>query len=103
MDATEVSLNMHDFPWAEFRSTVSDVKIKMKYDINNSVPSYLFITNAREHENNTLKEMRLRQIKLFSIGARFMKLSWTVVILCYNIIIIFNFRGKNALFQTTDW
>ncbi len=26
----------------------------MKYDINNNVPSYLFITNAKEHENNTL-------------------------------------------------
>lgn len=61
VDATEISLNMHDFPWAEFRSTMSGVKINMKYDINSGVPNYLFITNAREHENNTLKDMKLKK------------------------------------------
>ena len=33
----------------------------MKYDINNSVPGYAFITNAVEHENNTLKDMQLKK------------------------------------------
>jgi hypothetical protein len=61
IDATEISLNMHDFPWALFRSTMSGVKINMKYDINNSVPDYLFITNAKEHENNTLDKMKLKK------------------------------------------
>ena len=59
IDATELSLNLHDFPWATFRSTMSGVKIHLKYDINNSLPEYLFITNANEHENNTLKKMNL--------------------------------------------
>lgn len=61
VDATEISLSMNDFPWAEFRSTKSGVKINMKYDINNSVPDYLFITNAKEYENNTLDKMRLKR------------------------------------------
>nr|MCR5762236.1 IS4 family transposase [Treponema sp.] len=61
VDATEISLNMNDFPWAEFRSTMSGVKINMKYDINSSTPSRLFITNAKEHENNTLKDMKLKK------------------------------------------
>ena len=51
-DATEISLNINDFPWASFRSTMSGIKINMKYDINNSVLDYAFITNAVEHENN---------------------------------------------------
>ena len=38
---------------------MSGVKIHLKYDINNSLPEYLFITNANEHENNTLKKMNL--------------------------------------------
>ena len=59
--ATEISLSINDFPWAEFRSTKGGVKINMKYDINNSVPDYLFITNAKEHENNTLDKMRLKR------------------------------------------
>lgn len=61
IDATEISLNMKDFPWAEYKSTVGGVKIHLKYDINNSVPDYLFITNAKEHENNTLSDMRLKK------------------------------------------
>ena len=59
VDATEISLNMKDFPWAQFRSTKSGVKINMKYDINNNMPTHLFITNAKEHENNSLMDMKL--------------------------------------------
>jgi len=46
VDATEISLNMHDFPWAEFRSTKGGVKINLKYDINSSAPDFLFITKV---------------------------------------------------------
>ena len=59
IDATELSLNLHNFPWATFRSTKSGVKIHLTYDINNRLPKYLFITNANEHENNTLKKMNI--------------------------------------------
>lgn len=61
IDATEISLNMHNFSWAEFRSTVGGVKIHLKYDINNTVPVYLFITNAKVHENNTFSDMKLKK------------------------------------------
>ncbi len=61
IDATEISLNLHDFSWATFRSTMGGVKIHLKYDINNSVPDYLFITNANEHENSTLTDMKLKK------------------------------------------
>ena len=59
VDATTIGLCMHDFPWAEFRSTKSGVKIHVKYDIGGSVPEYLFVTNAEEHENSTLGRMLL--------------------------------------------
>lgn len=61
VDATEISLNLHDFPWAKFRKTTGGVKVHMKYDLNNSRPDYFFITNANEHENNTLKKMKLKK------------------------------------------
>ena len=48
IDATEISLNIRDFPWALFRSTIGGIKMHTKYDINNSVPDYLFMTNAKE-------------------------------------------------------
>lgn len=52
---------LNDFPWAKFRSTKSGVKIHVKYDVGESVPEYLFITNAEEHENNTLGKMNLKK------------------------------------------
>ena len=59
IDATEISLHIRDFPWALFRSAIGGIKMHTKYDINNSVPDYLFMTNAKEHENHTLNEMQL--------------------------------------------
>lgn len=60
VDATTIGLCMKDFPWAKFRSTKSGIKIHVKYDIGESVPEYLFVTNAEEHENNTLGKMNLK-------------------------------------------
>lgn len=60
VDATTIGLCMKDFPWAKFRSTKSGIKIHVKYDIGESVPEYLFVTNAEEHENNTLGKMKLK-------------------------------------------
>jgi len=61
VDATTIGLCMKDFPWAKFRSTKSGVKIHVKYDVGESVPEYLFVTNAEEHENNTLGNMKLKK------------------------------------------
>jgi len=61
VDATTIGLCMNDFPWAKFRSTKSGIKIHVKYDVGESVPEYLFITNAEEHENNTLGKMNLKK------------------------------------------
>ena len=58
IDATEITLNIRDFPWALFHSAIGGIKIHLKYDINNSVPDYLFMTNANEHENHTLNDMQ---------------------------------------------
>lgn len=61
VDATTISLNMNDFSWAEYKTTKSGVKIHMQYDVDDSTPEYLFITNAAEHENATLKSMKLKK------------------------------------------
>lgn len=61
VDATTIGFSLNDFPWAKFRSTKSGVKIHVKYDVGESVPEYLFITNAEEHENNTLGKMNLKK------------------------------------------
>lgn len=61
IDATTIGLNMHDFSWAKFKSTKGGIKVNVKYDVDNSIPEYLFITNANEHENRTIKDMKLKK------------------------------------------
>ncbi|MFA6857012.1 MAG: hypothetical protein WCR31_07380 [Treponema sp.] len=55
---TALRLYMRDFPRAKFRSTKREVKIHVKYDVGESVPEYLFVTNADNHENSTPGSMR---------------------------------------------
>lgn len=62
VDATTIGLNIKDFLFeAQFRSTKSGVKIHVQYDIEESTPEHLFVTNAQEHENNTLDKMKLNK------------------------------------------
>jgi hypothetical protein len=60
VDATAIGLCLTDFSWAKFRSTKAGIKVHVKLDVSESKPDLLFITNAEEHENNTLGKMELK-------------------------------------------
>ncbi|MEL3899852.1 IS4 family transposase [Treponema phagedenis] len=70
IDATTISLNIKQYKWAKFRSTKSGIKIHTRFDYEANCADYLFITNAKEHENNTLKNMHLtkQDIAVFDRG-----------------------------------
>ena len=70
IDATTISLNMNDFSWAKFRSTKGGIKINTRFDYDLDCADYLFITNAKKHENSTLGQMQLTKndIAVFDRG-----------------------------------
>lgn len=59
IDGSTLDLNIDDFEWAEFRTTKSGVKMLVKYDLRRNIPTQCDIKNAKEHENQTLTEMKL--------------------------------------------
>lgn len=61
VDATTISLNKDDYSWAEFRETKAGIKVHVQYSIGDECPTYFFITNAKEHENNTMEDMDLKK------------------------------------------
>ena len=61
VDATTISFNKDDYSWAEFRETKAGIKIHVQYSIDDECPTYFFITNAKEHENNTMEDMNLKK------------------------------------------
>jgi hypothetical protein len=70
IDATTISLNLKQFSWATFRSTKGGIKINTRFDYDLSCADYLFMTNAKRHENSTLKDMELSEtdIAVFDRG-----------------------------------
>ena len=61
IDATTISLNLNQFSWAKFKNTKSGVKIHTRFDYDLGCADYLFMTNAKKHENSTLKDMELTE------------------------------------------
>ena len=61
IDATTISLNLKQFNWAKYKSTKSGIKIHTRFDYDLCCADYLFMTNAKRHENSTLKDMGLTE------------------------------------------
>jgi len=61
VDATVIGLCMNTFPWAKFRTTKAGIKLNTKLDLRTNIPSVVTISNAQNHENATLGEMRLKE------------------------------------------
>ena len=50
LDATTIDLCMSLFPWADFRSAKSGIKLHTQLDLRGNIPSFVAITPARLHE-----------------------------------------------------
>lgn len=54
LDATIIDLSLSLFPWAEFRTTKSGIKVHTLLDLHGPIPSFVEITPAKIHEVNIL-------------------------------------------------
>ncbi|MGC9028023.1 MAG: DUF4372 domain-containing protein, partial [bacterium] len=56
IDATVIDLCLSMFPWAQFRTTKGALKLHYQYDHSGSIPSFLVVTDAKQHEAKVVKE-----------------------------------------------
>jgi len=54
LDATIIDLSLSLFPWAQFRTTKSGIKIHTLLDLRGPIPSFVEITPAKVHDVNIL-------------------------------------------------
>jgi len=54
LDSTTIDLCLSIFWWAEFRKRKGGIKLHTLYDVKTSIPSFLYITNAKVHDVNIL-------------------------------------------------
>lgn len=57
LDATTIDLCLTLFPWAEFRQTKSAIKLHTLLDLRGSIPTFIHISDGKEHEVNVLDNL----------------------------------------------
>lgn len=57
LDATVIDLCLSVFPWAKFRKTKGALKIHSLLDYRGTLPSFLVITDARQHDIKVAKKV----------------------------------------------
>jgi len=50
LDSTTVDLSLTLFPWAFFRTTKSGIKMHTQIDLRGTIPTCIYISNARQHD-----------------------------------------------------
>jgi hypothetical protein len=59
LDATTIDLCLSLFPWAEFRQTKSAIKLHTLLDLRGSIPTFIYISDGKEHEVTVLDDLPL--------------------------------------------
>jgi len=54
LDATTIDLCLSMFPWADFRTNKAAVKLHTLLDLRGSIPTFIYISDGKLHEVNTL-------------------------------------------------
>lgn len=54
LDSTTIDLCLALFPWAKFRKAKGGVKLHTLMDLRGSIPTVVFVTNAKTHDVNIL-------------------------------------------------
>ena len=59
LDATVIDLCLSMYPWAKFRKTKGALKIHSLLDYRGTIPSFLVVTDAKQHDVKVAKESSL--------------------------------------------
>jgi len=57
LDSSTVDLCMNIFWWAKFRSTKSGIKLHTLFDVKSSIPSFIYISEAKLHDVKILDHL----------------------------------------------
>jgi len=59
LDASTIDLCLNLFPWAVFRNKKAGIKLNTTIDLRGNIPTFIHITEAREHEINSFDHLTL--------------------------------------------
>ncbi len=59
LDASVIDLCLNMFPWAKFRKRKGAIKLHCLYDHSGSIPTFLVVTDGKQHEIKVTKKLEL--------------------------------------------
>lgn len=78
LDATVIDLCLSLFPWAKFRKRKGALKLHYLYDHSGSIPSFLVVTDAKQHEIKVAKEQDIPLVpdSIISVDRAYIDYKW---------------------------
>lgn len=78
LDATVIELCLSLFPWAKFRKKKGALKLHYLYEHSGSIPSFIVITDAKQHEIKVAKEQDLPIVSdsIISVDRAYIDYKW---------------------------
>jgi len=78
LDATVIDLCLSLFPWAKFRKKKGALKLHYLYDHSGSIPSFLVVTDAKQHEIKVAKGQDLPIVSdsIISVDRAYIDYNW---------------------------
>jgi len=76
LDATTIDLCLSLFPWAEFRSTKSAMKLHTLLDVRGSIPCEIRVTPGRAHETSVLDSFALEPGAFYIVDRGYIDYTW---------------------------
>jgi len=78
LDATVIDLCLAAFPWAKFRKTKGALKIHSLLDYRGTIPSFLVITDAKQHEVKVARniDLPLSSDSILAVDKAYIDFQW---------------------------
>ncbi len=78
LDATVIDLCLSLFPWAKFRKTKGALKLHYLYDHSGSIPTFLVVTDAKQHEIKVAKgqDLPILPDSIISVDRAYIDYKW---------------------------
>ena len=91
LDASVIDLCLKMFPWAKFRKKKGAIKLHCLYDHSGSIPTFLVVTDGKQHEIKVTKSLELPIIadSITSVDKAYIDFKW-----------LYSLEQKKAYFVT---
>jgi Transposase DDE domain/Domain of unknown function (DUF4372) len=101
LDATVVSLCLSLFPWARFRRTKGGIKLHTLLDHDGFLPAFVAISEAREHEVQRARSLRLPQGSIVVEDMGYTDYDWYAQLTAQKIFFVTR-QKRNARYEVLE-